>query len=157
MPTRSDGYSISTEPHFLDRELVFRFLSTEAPWSEGIPRHLFDRSLDNSRCFGLYDADGRTVGFARVVTDFSTFGYIEDLFVLAEHRQRGLGAWLVTTIVEDDDLRDVKSWWTLADDAAARSTVEHGGFRNPEPDRLARWMAIPGRSRGYWHDGRHGQ
>jgi len=150
VPRRADGYSISSDPRLLDRDLIYRFLSTEAPWAEGIPRHLFDRSMDNSVCFGLHDVEGRTVGFARVITDHSTFAYIEDLFVLAEHRRRGLGGWLVKAIVEDRDLHEVKSWWTLADDPPSRLTVERAGFRAPEPERLRRWMAIPGRSRGYY-------
>lgn len=150
MQQQPDGYSISSDPQLLDRDVVFRFLSTEAPWAEGIARRLFERSIESSRCFGLYDADRRTVGFARVITDLSTFAYLEDLFVLPEHRRRGLGTWLVKTIIEDDELREVKSWWTLADDPPARSTVGRAGFLPPEPERLRRWMAIPGRSCGYY-------
>jgi hypothetical protein len=70
MQQQPEGYSISSDPQLLDRDVVFRFLSTDGPWAEGIPRRLFERSIENSRCFGVYDADRRTAGFARVITDF---------------------------------------------------------------------------------------
>src|SRR5918997_3746569 len=93
------GYEISTDPARVDLDVVHRFLSEEAYWSPGVPRDVVERSIAGSIPFGLY-RDGEQAGFARVITDSATFAYLADVFVLPEHRGRGLGVWLVETILE---------------------------------------------------------
>ncbi len=92
------GYSISTDPARLDRELIWEYLRTSY-WAEGIPRDVMDRSIDGSLCFGLYAPSGEQAGFARAVTDGATFAWIGDLFVLDPHRGQGLGVWLTEVVL----------------------------------------------------------
>lgn len=71
---------------------------TRSYWSTGIPFETVARAARNSLCFGLYEkARGRQVGLTRVVTDHATFAYLCDVYVLEEHRGRGLGKFLVGT------------------------------------------------------------
>jgi GNAT superfamily N-acetyltransferase len=145
----SSGFSVSTDDARIDRDFVHRFLTGEAPWALDIPRHVVDRAIDHSLCVGAYLHQAQ-VGFARAITDQATFAYVDDLFVISEHRGMGLGRWLVATLLAQDEVREVKSWWLLSDDQAARRLFSSFGFAAPEPERLARWMAIPGRSREFW-------
>jgi len=110
-------YEISTDPARLDRELVHRFLSEESYWAKGRSREIVDRGIDHSIPFGIYDGDGAQVAFARVVTDRCTFAWIADLFVVAEHRGRGLGKRLVSEIVAHPELRVMGRWLLGTDDA----------------------------------------
>jgi GNAT superfamily N-acetyltransferase len=101
------GYEISTDPARLDRRAIHAFL-TESYWAPGIPFDLVDRSIDRSIPFGLYAPTGELAGFMRVITDGATFGYLADVFVLDEHRGRGLGVWLVETALAHPDLARVR-------------------------------------------------
>lgn len=101
-----DGYRISTDPAALDLEVIHAFLSRESYWARGISRERVERSVRESCCFGLYvEATGALVGFARVITDYATFGYLGDVFVLPEHRGRGLSKWLVEVVLAHPDLQ----------------------------------------------------
>jgi len=85
------------------------------------------RSIENSLCFGLYDPAGVQVGFARVITDCATFGWLCDLFILDAHKGKGLGKWLVQTIVSFPDLRALKRI-QLATCDAHELYSRYGGF-----------------------------
>lgn len=143
------GYTLSTDTRAVDRGMVHRFLASEAPWSLGVPREVVDRALDNSVCASAFLHEHQ-IGFARVVSDRATFAYIDDVFVLEQHRGLGIAHWLAATLMQSDELQSVKSWWLMAGEEAARRTFGRLGFVAPEADRLARWMALPGRSRGFW-------
>jgi hypothetical protein len=78
------GFTISTNPSKLDVEAIHGYLS-RAYWSEGIPRHIVQKSLSNSLCFGLFDGRNQ-IGLARVVTDSATYAYLCDVYVLEEYR-----------------------------------------------------------------------
>jgi GNAT superfamily N-acetyltransferase len=112
-----DGYTISDDRERVDREAVHRYLAQESYWAAGIEREVLDRALDGSLCFGLYAPDGGPAGFARVVTDRATYGYLADVFVLAEHRGRGLGAWLVEVAVGHPELATLRRWVLFTADA----------------------------------------
>jgi GNAT superfamily N-acetyltransferase len=86
----------------LDIDFIHRSL-THCPWSEGITRDKVERAIQNSFCFGVYDS-ATQVGFARVITDFVTFAYIGDFFITESHRGRGLGKWLIATILACPEL-----------------------------------------------------
>jgi len=145
------AYEVSTDRARLDFDAVYRYLSEHAPRAAGIPRHFFDRAVDHSICYGLYHTPtGEQAGFCRVITDFVTFAYLDDLFVFPGYRRIGLGQYLVQSVLDDRELADVKSWWLLADTREARAIFRRVGFADPEPERMARWMALPNRSRGYW-------
>jgi len=115
------AHAISTDPSRLDRDLIHRFLSQEAYWSMGIPRTVVERSIDHSIPFGLYEGSEQ-VGFARVVTDHSAFAYLADVFVLESHRGKGLGVWLVETILAHPDLQRLRTMLLFTHDA-------HGLYR----------------------------
>jgi len=82
-------YMISTDRAKLDREYVHHYISTKTYWAQGVPRNVIDASIDNALCLGIYQ-DNNQVGFARLVTDYATFGYLADVFVDEAHRGRGL-------------------------------------------------------------------
>ena len=102
-------YDISTDRDRLDIDLIHRFLSEESYWAKGRDRATIERSIANSMPFGVY-LDGRQVGFARVVTDKSTFAWLADVFVLPDHRGHGLGKRLVETVLEHPELGGMKRW-----------------------------------------------
>jgi GNAT superfamily N-acetyltransferase len=129
-----DGYSISSERELVDREAVWAFL-TASYWAPGVTREQVDRAIEHSIVFGLRAADGSQAGFARVITDFARIAWIGDLFVLEEHRGRGLGVWLVRTIVEHPELRGLSLILATAD---AHGLYERFGFVETEPGRMMR-------------------
>lgn len=94
-----DGYEISTDPARLDCRAIHAYL-TRSYWSPGIPLEIVDRAARNSLCFGVYEnATGAQVGFTRVVTDHATFAYLCDVYVLEEHRGRGLSKWMMREVM----------------------------------------------------------
>lgn len=117
---RRDGFEISTDPSRVDRAAVHAFL-TESYWARGVPREVVDRSIGNSLPFGLYDG-ARQIGFARVITDRATYAYLADVYVLPEYRGRGLGKWLVQSVMAHPDLQGLRRWSLVTRDA-------HGLYR----------------------------
>jgi GNAT superfamily N-acetyltransferase len=130
---RRGGYSISTDPERLDIDIIHRFLRADSYWAAGVEREIVERSIENSICFGLYD-DSRQVGFARVVTDRAAFAYLADVFVLPDHRGRGLGKWLVETVLSHPDLQGLRRF--VLGTADAHSLYERHGFRPVDPSRM---------------------
>lgn len=84
-----EGYLISDDPARLDVDAIHAFLRTSY-WAEKIPREIVARSVANSLCIGIYAATGAQVGLIRVISDFTTFAYLCDVYVLEAHRGRGL-------------------------------------------------------------------
>jgi GNAT superfamily N-acetyltransferase len=111
-----NGYEISTDRDRLDVDYIHAFLTTSY-WSPGVSREIVERAIAGSMCFGLYAPDGAQAGFARVVTDHATFAYLADVFVGEEHRGRGLGVWLVRTVLEHPDLQGLRRWMLATADA----------------------------------------
>jgi GNAT superfamily N-acetyltransferase len=134
---RRGDYEISTDPARLDLDLVHQYLSEEAYWSPGVRRQIVERSIEHSLPFGMY-SDAEQVGFARVVTDYATFGWLADLFVLEPHRGSGLGKWLVETVISHPDLRELRRWILATRDAHDLYTPF--GFRQTAGD--PRFMII---------------
>jgi len=130
---KRDRYTISTDRARLDREAIHGFLRNSY-WAKEIPRTVVDRSIDNALCFGVYDGPTQ-VGFARVISDFATFAYLGDVFVLESHRGRGLSKWLMEVILGHPDLQGLRRWSLATRDA--HGLYERFGFRRPSnPDRL---------------------
>jgi GNAT superfamily N-acetyltransferase len=132
------GYEISTDPDRLDVAAVHRYLSEEAYWSPGVSRAVVERAIANSLCFGLYAPGGAQAGFARAVTDRAAWAYIADVFVLEAHRGRGLGVWLMETILAHPDLQGLRRIELATDDA--HGLYERFGFRPLK--RVERFLAI---------------
>jgi GNAT superfamily N-acetyltransferase len=107
MDWQKDEYSISTDKSKLDVGMIHHFLYTTAHWAIGRPMSIVRKSIENSLCFGLFDAD-QQIGFARIVTDGSTVGWICDMFILPSHRGKGLGKWLVECMMEHPDVKGLR-------------------------------------------------
>jgi GNAT superfamily N-acetyltransferase len=99
-----NGYTISSERTRLDIGLVHQYLSEQAYWARGRTLEVVRRSIDGSLCFGVYKVDEQ-VGFARVVTDGATFAWLCDVFILDDHRGRGLGKRLLEHVVGEPALQ----------------------------------------------------
>ena len=133
----NNGFSISTDNSLLDVELIHNYLDKDSYWANGIPFEKLERSIANSLCFGLY-FEQKQIGFARVVTDRATFGYLADVFVLPEFRKRGLSKWLVQTIMGHHDLQGLRRW-SLATADAHGLYAQFGFTEITHPER---WMQI---------------
>ena len=127
---------ISTDPARIDRDLVPRFLSEESYWARSRTRAENDRIIDASLCFGVYEADGRQIAHARVVTDTVTFAYLADVFVLPEARGRGVGKALMQAVLAHPDGESVARVVLVTDDAHGR--YAQYGFR--PLDDVRKWM-----------------
>jgi len=127
-------YSISTDKRKLNIPTIHNYLK-KAYWSKNIPIYLVQKSIKGSICFGVYHHK-RQVGFARVITDLTTFGYLADVFVIPEYQGNGLGKFLIKTIMECPDFQGFRSWSLGTKDA-------HGlylkyGFKEMENPKI--WM-----------------
>jgi len=128
----SDSIYVSTDKSKLDIDLIHSVLS-KTYWAEGIPLKIVEDSIQNSVCFGLYESEEQ-IGFARVVTDSATFGYLADVFIVPERQKQGLGKILVKTVIEHPGLEMLRRWHLVTRDA--QTLYERFGFINPsEPER----------------------
>ena len=107
---------ISCERARLDLPMIHRFLSEESAWAAGISVVLVQKAIDNSLCFGAYDGD-RQVGFARVVTDYATFGYLCDVFVSSAERGRGISRLLADAVLAHTDLQGLRHFTLVSTSA----------------------------------------
>ncbi|GEO06228.1 N-acetyltransferase [Adhaeribacter aerolatus] len=114
--TKGD-YIISSEPTKLQVEVIHEYLAKESYWAENIPLQVVTRAIANSLNFGLYTSSGKQVGFARVITDYATFAYLADVFVLAEHRGQGLSKCLIECILAHPDLQNLRRFMLMTRDA----------------------------------------
>jgi GNAT superfamily N-acetyltransferase len=110
-----DTFTISDEPERLQLEVIVDYLA-RAYWSNQRPRVVIEKSLKHSLCFGVYEQD-QQIGFARVVSDYATFAYLADVFILESHQGHGLGKWLVQTILEHPELQGLRRWILATRDA----------------------------------------
>lgn len=92
-----DNFSVTNDKELLNIEVIYSFLSSST-WANGISKKMVIQSINNSLCFGLFD-NKTQIGFARVITDYTTFAYLCDVFVLEEYRGLGLGLWLTECIL----------------------------------------------------------
>lgn len=129
---RDDGYAVTTDPDRIDLDVVWGFLR-ESYWSPGIERDMVTGAVANSMPFSLLGPDGAQAGFARVVTDRTRFAWLADVFVLEAHRGRGLGVWLVETILSHPELRGLRMLLATAD---AQGLYARFGFRPVDVTRI---------------------
>lgn len=108
-------FSISTDRAALDLDVIHNYLVTSY-WAAGIPRDVVARSIENSLCFGIFQ-QGRQIGFARVISDYATYAYIADVFVLGSFRGRGLGKWLMECVMAHPSLQGLRRWGLATRDA----------------------------------------
>lgn len=114
--SRYEGYLISDDPARLDPDAIHAFLTTSY-WAAGIPRETVARSLANSLCLGIYTAEGVQVGLIRVISDFATFAYLCDVYVLEAHRGRGLSKAAMQVYATHPRLQDLRRQHLVTRDA----------------------------------------
>ena len=110
-----EGFAITTETSFFNIEFVHAFLS-KSYWAEHIPIETVQKSIDNSISFGVFHL-GRQIGFARVITDKATFGYLADVFIDEAYRGLGLSKWLMEEIMTHPDLQGLRRLMLATRDA----------------------------------------
>lgn len=131
-----EPYTISNDPTRLNIPLIYEFLTKNTYWAQNRTFEVVKRSIENSLNFGIYKSDEQ-VGYARVVTDYATFAWLCDVFVVPEHRQFGLGKWVVDCVINHPDLKPLRRI-LLATRNAHELYRKYGGFEpigHPE-----RWM-----------------
>ena len=106
MKIQKDNFIISTDKEKLDIKMIYRFLS-QSYWASNRTLEQVKESIKHSLCFGVYQPETQ-IGFARIISDYSTFSYLADVFIIPEFRGLGLGKWLVETIFSLDEVRNVR-------------------------------------------------
>ncbi len=138
MNVERDGYEIDDDPSRLDVDAIWSYLRG-AYWSPNVPRDVVARSISGSLCLGLYAPGGEQAGFGRAVTDSATYAWIADVFVLEPHRGRGLGIWLVETLLEHPRLHGLRVLTLSTLDA--HGLYERFGFVREGERRMVRAVA----------------
>ena len=129
-----EAYLISDDPARINPAAIHAFL-VKSYWAEGIPGETVARAVKNSLCFGAYEAGNAQVGFARVVSDYATFAWLADVYVLEAHRRRGLGKALMRAVISCPRLQGLRRFQLGTRDA--HSLYAQFGFKPPlYPDRL---------------------
>lgn len=124
-------YIISSARERLDIDVIHQFLGSTY-WAAGIPRTVIEKAIANSLCFGVYQGAAQ-VGFARVITDRATFAYLADVFILPQHRGRGLSRKLMTEIMAHPDLQGLRRFLLATKDAhGLYQQFGFGPYKNPE-------------------------
>ena len=113
---QNGSYTISTDKATFDLGIIHRYLSEESYWAKNISPDLVQKSIDHSLCFGVFD-NSIQIGFARVITDTTSFAYLADVFIVPAYRGRGLSKWLMTTIHSHPDLQGLRRWLLITRDA----------------------------------------
>ena len=130
-----EKFEISTDRDRLDLDLIHQFLTNESYWARTRTHEQTLAAIENSLCFGVY-VENRQIGFGRVISDFATFAYIGDVFVVDQFRGRGIGKMLMEEMVSHPRLQDLRRWLLATRDAhGLYSQFGFGELRFPE-----RWM-----------------
>jgi len=132
-----ENYFISTDISKLNVDMIHHFLCEESYWAKEIPRTVVEKSIANSLCFGVY-CDNEQIGFARLVTDKATFAYLGDVFILPQHRGKGLSKFLMQTIHAHPELQNLRRWWLGTKDA--HGLYEQFGWTRITEDVAKRFM-----------------
>lgn len=117
------SYAITTDRNKMDVSFVHHFLHDQSYWAKGIDLKTVETSIQNSLCFGIFKMDeekddvGEQVGFARIITDYATFGYLADVFITKEYRGIGLSKWLMEEIMAFPDLQRLRRLMLVTKDA----------------------------------------
>jgi GNAT superfamily N-acetyltransferase len=134
-----NNFLISTDKSKIDIDVVHNYLCNESYWAKNISLSIVQTSIQHSFCFGVYAINIETknieqqIGFARVITDCATFGYLADVFILKEYRGKGLSKWLMQTILAHPQLQGFRRWMLATLDA--HGLYQQFGFlpiNNPE-------------------------
>ena len=137
---RHGEFVITTDRARLDVAAIHAYLSHDAYWCLGIPRETVERAIDHSVNFGVLDGT-RQIAFARVVTDWATFGWVCDVYVLPEYRGKGIARAMLQAMLDHPELQGLRRWVLATRDA--HDLYRRVGFIDlPNPER---WMVIENR------------
>ncbi len=114
-PDRKE-FSINTDPSLLNIHFIHQFLSEDSYWSEGVEKKETEKLLEDELCFGLFFKKEQ-IGFASVTSDFSSYAYISDVFVVEKYQAQGLATWLIECVLSHPRLKKLENWMLLTDDA----------------------------------------
>lgn len=129
-----NGYVFSTSKAKLQVDVIHHFLSKESYWAQNIPLKLVKETINGSVCFGIYFEE-QQVGYARVITDHATFGYLADVFIVTAHRHKGLSKELMAFIMDYGPFKKLRRFMLATKDA--HSLYEQFGFTPlSTPDRF---------------------
>lgn len=138
----TQNYLVSTDKDLLQVSKIHDYLSTQAYWCLGIPKETIKKAIEGSLCFGLYqyalDSKRIQIGFARVVTDQSTFAWLCDVYIEEKHQKQGLAKWLIECVMSHPELQNLRRICLTTKDA--HGLYEKFGFKvtsTPES-----WMEI---------------
>ena len=99
-----DDFQISTDKSKLDLAFIHHYLCFESYWAKNIPLDILKAAIENSLCFGIYH-EQHQIGFARLITDYATFGHLADVFVVDPYKGKGLGKKLIEFILATDCIK----------------------------------------------------
>ena len=106
---------VSTDKKLLQLDIIHAFLK-EAYWSKNIPLEIVKKGIENSLCFGAY-INNNQIGFARVITDYATFAYLADVFILEPYRGKGYSKELMNFIMNHEQLQGLRRFMLCTRDA----------------------------------------
>lgn len=125
------NYFVSTAKSLLNQEVIWKLLKDQY-WSKDVPIEYVGRFIEHSLCFGAYkDRTNEQIGFARVISDYTTYAYMCDVVVTKEHQDQGVGTLLIDTALQHQDLQGLKTW-SLRSTEASRKLYEIRGFKMAE-------------------------
>ena len=128
-------FTISTDRERLKIDAIHRYLSEESYWAKERTRRQTETAIKNSLPFGVYKGENQ-IGFARVITDYATFAYIGDVYIIEDFRGMGLSKWLMEVIIDHPELQGLRRWILATKDAhGLYEKFEFTALKFPE-----RWM-----------------
>jgi len=131
-------FFLSNNKKRIDIDVVCGFLA-RSHWAANRKRNTVIRSIEHSLCYGIYH-DQRQVAFARIVTDYCTYAYLCDIFVDEDYRGRGLSKWMMSCIMENPDLSELRRFTLATKDA--HGLYEKFGFKSLSSEEQRRFMSI---------------
>lgn len=129
-----DKFTISTDKSKLDIGIIHKYLSEDSYWAKKIPIEIVKTSIENSLCFGIFHQDVQ-IGFARIISDYATFAYLADVFILRDFRGKGLSKWLLDIIEAHPNLQNLRRWMLMTVDAH-EIYKRNGWFLAAHPERF---------------------
>jgi len=121
-----NGFLISTDQKKMDIAFIHKYLNEESYWAKGVPIEIVKKSIENSLCFAAYD-NGKQIAFARVISDYTTFAYLADVFVTDKFRGQGVSRMMMDLIMKHPDLQDLRRFCLGTRDA--HSLYQKYGFK----------------------------
>lgn len=111
-----DAFTISTSKEKLQVAVIHDYLANQSYWAANIPLQIVEQTIQHSLCFGLYHNETQ-IGYARLITDYCTFAYLADVFLLPAYRGQGLAKWMMEIMIEHPNLQGLRRWLLATRDA----------------------------------------